>query len=140
MPLVLLSTKYQNWAIESEICFPLCNSKIHREIWGSKLKCIEMFVLSGKLHDHAFAKEEEMTAACQSTFPLLKKQRGMVTWALSCGETSWVCSAAESPELKGLKCPRKLGTWLMSALAEHLTRQMNTEHDSKVLEASFKAW
>lgn len=37
------------------IFFPLCNSKIHRETSGNKLKGQEIFVLSEKLHPHAFA-------------------------------------------------------------------------------------
>lgn len=48
-----------------------------------------------------------------------------------CGDRQSLFSSRESPELKGLKCPRKRGTWLMSALAKHLTRRRNTRRDSK---------
>ena len=61
----------------------------------------------------------------------LNKKGRTVMWVTSCVEIGRVCSAAESPKLRGLKCPRKLGTWLMSALTKHLTRRMNTESDSK---------
>lgn len=74
-----------------------------------------------------------MTAVCWSRFPLFNKKRRTVPWGLGCLAIGRARSAAvrESPELRGRKCPRKLGTWLTSALAEHPTRCTNAESDSE---------